>query len=119
MMQGLQMAPPTPLPARPPIAMTPLTPVPLIPTPPASAILTPPASELPGGPHMLDAHLEAPEFAVRAELWRLWPWPLQVARLAQAWLERGRKDETGRPKKRARTRLDLRLCRVSAGNMRA
>ncbi|CAE7878900.1 unnamed protein product [Symbiodinium microadriaticum] len=87
MMQGLQMAPPTPLPARPPIAMTPLTPVPLIPTPPASAILTPPASELPGGPHMLDAHLE-------------------VARLAQAWLERGRKDETGRPKKRARTRLE-------------
>ena len=61
MMQGLQIAPPTPLPARPPEAMNaPLTPaVPLMPTPPAlPASLTPPA-ELPGGPHTLDAHLEA------------------------------------------------------------
>lgn len=89
MMQGLQIAPPTPLPARPPEAMNaPLTPaVPLMPTPPAlPASLTPPA-ELPGGPHTLDAHLE-------------------VARLAQAWLDRGSRKLDERPRKRARTRLE-------------
>ncbi|CAE7653150.1 unnamed protein product [Symbiodinium sp. CCMP2592] len=89
MMPGLQMAPPTPLPARPPIAMTaPLTPaVPLMPRAPAMPASLAPSAELPGGPHTLDAHLE-------------------VARLAQAWLDRGSRKLDERPRKRARTRLE-------------